>query len=195
MLADTALFFGLWLRKPLQIAAVCPSGASVGVAMARLLDPARPGPVLELGAGTGTITRGLVAAGWPPARIIAYERESRLLEILRREVGGVTAVLGDATDLEMQLSRVGIDRLAAVVSSLPIKWFPLVAQFAVLRPCFARLGREGLFLQLTNAFSSPLPIERLGIAGREAVRIWRNVPPAQIWAYTGAPDNPFGSAS
>jgi phosphatidylethanolamine/phosphatidyl-N-methylethanolamine N-methyltransferase len=110
MLADTALFFGLWLRKPLQIAAICPSSAPVGAAMARLIDPVRPGPVLELGSGTGTITRGLVAAGWPPHRIIAYERESQLLDILRSEIRGVTAVLGDAADLENQLRRLSIDR-------------------------------------------------------------------------------------
>jgi phosphatidylethanolamine/phosphatidyl-N-methylethanolamine N-methyltransferase len=184
MIADTALFFGLWLRKPLQIAAICPSGATVAAAMARLVDPARPGPVLELGAGTGSITRGLLAAGWPLERIIAYERESRLVDILRREIRGIRAVVGDATDLERQLHWLGIDRLSAVVSSLPIKWFPREAQCAVLRPCFARLGPDGHFLQLTNAFSSPLPIEPLGIAGREAARVWRNVPPAQIWAYT-----------
>ena len=184
MIADTALFFGLWLRKPLQIAAICPSGAPVAATMARLVDPARPGPVLELGAGTGSITRGLLALGWPLERIIAYERESRLVEILRREIRGIRAVVGDATDLERQLHWLGIDRLSAVVSSLPIKWFPLEAQRAVLRPCFARLGHDGHFLQLTNAFSSPLPIEQLGIAGWEAARVWRNVPPAQIWAYT-----------
>jgi phosphatidylethanolamine/phosphatidyl-N-methylethanolamine N-methyltransferase len=195
MLADTALFFGLWLRKPLQIAAICPSSAPVGAAMARLIDPVRPGPVLELGSGTGTITRGLVAAGWPPHRIIAYERESQLLDILRREIRGVTAVLGDAADLENQLRRLSIDRLAAVVSSLPIKWFSLAEQGAVLRPCFARLGRDGPFLQLTNAFSSPLPTERLGISGREAARIWRNVPPAQIWAYTSSPGAALRSMS
>ena len=193
MLADTALFFGLWLRKPLQIAAICPSGAPVAAAMARLIDPDWPGPVLELGAGTGTITRGLVAAGWPPGRIIACERESQLLEVLRREVRGIAAILGDATDLESQLRRLAVDRLAAVVSSLPIKWFPLEAQRAVLRPCFARLGRDGLFLQLTNAFSSPLPIDDLGIAGWEAARVWRNVPPAQIWAYRPRPGGASGS--
>lgn len=184
MLADTALFFGLWLRKPLQIAAVCPSGTAIAAAMARLADPGRPGLLLELGAGTGSLTRGLVEAGWPLERIVAYEREARLVEILRREVGGIRAVIGDATDLETQLTRLRVDRLSAVVSSLPIKWFPREAQRAVLRPCFARLGPGGRFLQLTNAFSSPLPIEALGLDGREAARVWRNVPPAQIWAYT-----------
>ena len=186
MMADTALFFGLWLRRPLQIAAVCPSGGTVGAAMGRLVDISRPGLLLELGAGTGSITRGLIASGWPPERVIAYERESRLVSILRRELDDVVTVLGDATDLETQLTQLGIDQLAAVVSSLPIKWFPLEAQRTVLRSCFARLGLGGRFLHLTNAFSSPLPIARLGIHGQEVARIWHNLPPAQIWAYTAA---------
>jgi phosphatidylethanolamine/phosphatidyl-N-methylethanolamine N-methyltransferase len=187
MIADAALFFGLWLRKPLQIAAICPSGAPVASAMARLIDPVWPGPVLELGAGTGTITRGLLAAGWSPERIIACDREAQLLDVLRREVPGVTLLLADATDLEAELQRLDVDRLAAVVSSLPIKWFSLETQRAVLRPCFARLGCDRPFLQLTNAFASPLRYHRLSIAGHEAARVWRNVPPAQIWAYTRSP--------
>src|SRR5689334_9532116 len=120
---DTALFFGLWLRKPLQIAAVCPSGATVGATMAELVDISRPGPLLELGSGTGSITRGLVESGWPPERIIAYEREVRLVSILRRELAGITAVVGDAKDLEAQFTDLRIDQLSIVVSSLPIKWF------------------------------------------------------------------------
>jgi len=196
MIADTALFFGLWLRKPLQIAAICPSGAPVASAMARLIDPTWPGPVLELGAGTGTITRGLLAAGWSPDRVIACERESQLLDVLCREVPGITPLLADATDLETELCRLEVDRLAAVVSSLPIKWFSLAGQRAVLRPCLARLGRDRPFLQLTNAFASPLPYRRLGIQGREAARVWRNVPPAQIWAYTRPrPEGELGSRS
>ena len=183
MLADAALFFGLWLRKPLQIAAICPSGASVGAAIARLLDGSRAGPVLELGAGTGSITRALINAGWPPERIIACERESRLIDILRRECDGIIDVNADATELEELLTRLGVDHLSAVVSSLPIKWFPLCAQRAVLRPCFMRLGPGGEFLQLTNAFASPLPIRRLDIRGHEAARVWHNLPPAQIWSY------------
>jgi phospholipid N-methyltransferase len=67
---------------------------------------------------------------------------------------------------------------------LPIKWFPLLAQQAVVDPCLDLLGPGGRFLQLTNAFSSPLPIDRLGIAGREIGRVWLNLLPAQIWSYS-----------
>jgi len=184
MIGDIALFFGLWLQKPLQIAAVCPSTDHLADAMAGLVDLARPGHVLELGAGTGSLTRGLLRAGCPPGRLVVFEREERLVAVLRREFDDITAIAGDATELEHHLRAAGIARLATVVSSLPIKWFPPAAQRAVLQPCLDRLGASGRFLQLTNAFTSPVDIERLGIGGREAARVWLNLPPAQIWAYS-----------
>jgi len=113
--------------------------------MARLVDPARSGPVLELGAGTGSITRGFAAAGWPLERIIAYERESRLVDILRREIRGIRAVVGDATDLERQLHWLGMIGCQPWCRACRFKWFPREAQCAVLRPCFARLGSDGPF--------------------------------------------------
>ncbi len=183
MAGGAALFLGLWLQHPLQIAAVCPSGEKLAAALGRLATVDRPGAVLELGAGTGSLTAGLLNAGIPLQRLVALECEPRLVDVLRRQFPGLQTIVGDAARLDELLCRHGVDQLAVVVSSLPIKWFPLEAQRAVTRACFARLGPGGRFLQITNAFSSPLRHKELGIAGREAARIWRNVPPAQIWAY------------
>ena len=166
MSADASVFFALWLQKPLRIAAANPSGDRLADAVARCTDLARPGPVLELGAGTGSLTRGLA-----------------LVAVLRREFPAMNVIAGDATRIGEQLAGV-VERLAAVVSSLPIKWFPVAAQRAVVRPCLDLLGPGGCFIQLTNTFSSPLPIDRLGIAGREIARVWRNLLPAQVRAYS-----------
>jgi phosphatidylethanolamine/phosphatidyl-N-methylethanolamine N-methyltransferase len=184
MPGDATLFFGLWLQKPLQIAAITPSSSHFAGAMARLVDLGRPGPILELGAGTGSLTRGLLHAGCPPERLIALEREAPLAASLRRNFPRISTIVGDATALEDHLDARRIDRLCAVVSSLPIKWFPVAAQRTVIEPCLARLGRHGRFLQMTNAFSSPLAIAPLGIAGSRVAFVWRNLPPSQIWAYT-----------
>ena len=184
MRGDYALFFGLWLQKPLQIAAVTPSSRRFACVMADLVDLQRPGPVLELGAGTGSLTRGLLHAGCPAERLIAMEREPRLAAALRRSFPGIRTIVGDAIALEEHLARLGIDRLCAVVSSLPIKWFPLADQRLIVEPCLARLGPDGRFLQMTNAFSSPIAKRPLGIAGRSVARVWRNLPPSQIWAYS-----------
>lgn len=188
MRGDDALFFGLWLQKPLQIAAVTPSSARLASAMAALVDLTRPGPVLEPGAGTGSLTRGLLSAGCPSDRLIAVEREPRLAATLRRRFPGIATIVGDATALAEEFARQGVERLCAVVSSLPIKWFSVEVQREVLAPCLARLESGGRFLQMINAVSSPIAIGPLGIARARPAYVWRNLPPAQIWAYSALGD-------
>ena len=185
MTADVSVFFALWLQKPLRIAAANPSGGRLADVMAAQVDLTRPGPVLELGAGTGSLTRGLIRAGCPPERIIALEREPDLAKILRRKLPRVTVIEADALRVDHHPA-IRAQQLCAVVSSLPIKWFSPAAQEAVVRPCLDRLGISGRFIQLTNAFRSPLATGQLGIAGCEVARVWFNLLPAQIWCYWDA---------
>jgi phosphatidylethanolamine/phosphatidyl-N-methylethanolamine N-methyltransferase len=185
MAADAGVFFALWLQKPLRIAATNPSGMRLADAMAAQVNLRRPGPVLELGAGTGSLTRGLIRAGCPPDRIIALESEPDLAAILRQKLPGVTVIEGDATRLGKHPA-IRATQLCSVVSSLPIKWFSSKQQEAVVRPCLDRMGPGGRFIQLTNAFRSPLAMHQLGISGREVARVWRNLLPAQIWSYWDA---------
>lgn len=182
MAADASVFFALWLQKPLRIAAANLSGGRRADAIAARVDLAWPGPVLELGAGTSSFTRGLIRAGSPPGRIIALEREPDLAKILRRKLPGVTVIEGDATQIG-QHPAVHVQWLSTVVSSLPIKWFSPAQQEAVVRPCLDRLSCGGRFIQVTNAFRSSLAMDQLGIVGCEMGRVSFNLLPAQIWRY------------
>ena len=184
---DRQIFFRHWLRRPLAIAAVLPSGTKVARAMARELSLERSGVVLELGGGTGALTRGLIAAGCPVDRLVVIEREAELADHLARRFAGLRVVCGDACDTGALLAAAGVDRLATVVSSLPIKWFPRAAQRALLDACFARLGPGGHFVQLTNALASPIPAVELGLVGEEMTRIWAHFLPTQIWRYRQRP--------
>jgi phosphatidylethanolamine/phosphatidyl-N-methylethanolamine N-methyltransferase len=139
--------------------------------------------VLELGGGTGGVTRGLIDAGCPIERLAVIEREPDLARYLERRFQGLHVICGDACDSAALLADAGVERLAAVVSSLPIKWFPRRAQRAVLEGCFARLGPDGSFIQLTNALASPLPAAELDLEGEEVLRIWAHFLPVQIWRY------------
>ena len=185
--SDRQIFFRHWLRHPLAIAAVVPSGTKVARAMARELSLERPGAVLELGGGTGALTHGLIAAGCPVDRLVVVEREAELAEHLAKRLSGLRVVCGDACDVDALLAAAGIDRLATVISSLPIKWFPRAAQRAVLDGCFARLGPGGHFVQLTNALASPIPAAELDLIGEEVTRIWAHFLPTQIWRYRRKP--------
>jgi phosphatidylethanolamine/phosphatidyl-N-methylethanolamine N-methyltransferase len=180
---DREIFFRHWLRDPLGIGAVLPSGAKVARGMAREMRLDRPGAVLELGGGTGGVTRGILANGCPIERLVVIEREPDLAGYLGRRFPGVRVICGDACDTDRLLAAAGVDEIATVVSSLPIKWFPLAGQRAVLDACFRRMGPEGRFVQLTNALASPLPAAELGLAGEEVMRIWAHFLPTQIWCY------------
>src|SRR6516164_1827 len=114
MAADAAVFFGLWLQKPRRIAAGNPSGPHLADALARFVELERPGPVLELGAGTGSLTRGLVRAG------CALEQEPSFAAVLRRDFPGATVIEVNAARIGQYLAG-HAERLSTVVSSLPIK--------------------------------------------------------------------------
>jgi phosphatidylethanolamine/phosphatidyl-N-methylethanolamine N-methyltransferase len=116
MAAEAGLFLGLWFRKPLAIGAICPSSEHLGDALGRMLDLHRAGVVLELGAGTGSLTRGLLRAGCPPERLVVLEREPPLAALLRRDFPDVAAVIeGEATRLGRYLNERGVRELATVV--------------------------------------------------------------------------------
>ena len=184
--SEAAIFFKLWVRKPLGLAAANPSGAALADAVAAQLDFSRPGAVVELGAGTGGITQGLLRIGCAPDRLVIIEREPELSAVLRRRFPASRVVTGDATRLETLLRPLGLDRVASVVSTLPIKWFPRAAQAAVAHQSLDLVGPEGQFLQMTNAVVSPLPLRALGLEGRTVARVWWNFLPAQIWSYRRA---------
>jgi len=62
------MFFRRWLANPLQMGSVIPSSPAL---CRRIAGQVRRDPdeaVLELGAGTGVVSRALLASGVPPDR-------------------------------------------------------------------------------------------------------------------------------
>src|SRR5688572_12514927 len=82
-LDDEVSFIRSWLDKPLTTGAVMPSGKLLARTMARYVDLSIPGPVIELGPGTGPVTEALVAHGVDPARLLLVEFNPVFCRILR----------------------------------------------------------------------------------------------------------------
>ena len=89
-----------------------------------------PVDVVDLGAGTGKLTRGLVAIGH---RVTAIDPLAEMLEHLRRAAPGVTAVTGSAEQIPLPDGSTDV-----VVSAQAFHWFdhqPALREMArVLRP-------------------------------------------------------------
>ena len=92
-----------WIEKPLTIGAVTPSGKVLARTMARYVDPGVPGPVIELGPGTGPVTEALVAHGIDPSRLVLVEFDPIFCRLLRTRYPEATVVQGDAYSLKRLL--------------------------------------------------------------------------------------------
>src|ERR1700704_4938745 len=101
MLSDSRLLLKLWLKNPTKIGAVAASSPELASAMARhippqTLDPGGEGYVVELGGGTGPVTRAILKAGVPADRLVVVERDPILHKHLVERYPGVRVLLGDA---------------------------------------------------------------------------------------------------
>ena len=163
--------------------ALLPSSPRVAAALACHMALERVGPVLELGAGTGTITRGLIAGGCPPERLVLVESESQLAAHLRQHYPATRVISGDARKIDALLDQADIARLATVISTLPIKWVPLEDQRAVVMPCLRQLGPGGCFVQITNAPAPPIDARRLRINAARVDAVWLHFLPVQVWRF------------
>jgi phosphatidylethanolamine/phosphatidyl-N-methylethanolamine N-methyltransferase len=180
---EAAIFFTRWLKAPHRIGAVAPSSRFLARAMATQVDLRRSGPVIELGGGTGSVTKALLDAGLPVDRLIVVERDVRLYKMLRRRFPQLRVVLGDARQLVDLLRPLGIDAVSAVVSSLPLIAMSKAMRRQIIDQSFALLGEAGRFIQYTYSLSSPLAGREFGLRGRVAARVWLNFPPASVWNY------------
>ena len=185
-LDDEVRFIRSWLDKPLATGAVTPSGRFLARAMARHVDIDIPGPVVELGPGTGPITEALVDRGVDPSRLVLVEFNPVFCRLLRSRYPQATVVQGDAYNLKRLLENILPQPAAAVVSGLPLLTKPIRTRVRLINDVF-QLSPDASFIQFTYSMTTP-PIPK-GLARVETEasdRIWLNFPPARVWVYRRA---------
>lgn len=179
-------FVRAWHRDPAGIGSVVPSSPALARAIARQVSDYDVGTIVELGPGSGTITEALLERGIPPHRLYLIERNPALASFLRSRFHGVHVVEDDATRLHALVRRDGVGKIAAIVSSIPLRNLGFRTRYAILRRSLDLLDPSGVFVQYTYSHMSPLPREmerRLGLAAECAGYVWLNIPPASIWLF------------
>lgn len=182
MFSESRLLFKLWLKNPRKIGAVAVSSAELAAAMARQIPPG-PGWVVELGGGTGAVTKAILKVGTSPEKLIVVERDPTLHRVLQERYPGVKVLLGDAARLQPLLKREGIDHVKAIVSSLPLVSMKRSIQDRVTAQAFAVLGPGAPLIQFTYSLFSPIARRRHGVEGEVGDRVLQNLPPASVWVY------------
>jgi phosphatidylethanolamine/phosphatidyl-N-methylethanolamine N-methyltransferase len=178
------LFFRRALAHPLQLGTPIPSSPALGRLIASHLKDRKSGLIVEIGGGTGVITRQLLAAGVPSDRLLVLEIDPEMADYLRATLPEANVMTGDARDLATLLPPSWRGRVDTIVSGIPMAVLSAAYQREIIGALFAVLAADGRYLQYTFTLGgSPVRARRLGLTGRRLGTTFGNFPPASVWTY------------
>ncbi|GAA4832591.1 methyltransferase domain-containing protein [Saccharopolyspora rosea] len=189
-LSDYGAFLRRAIRHPGQVGAIAPSSPSLARQMAAVVPSTGSPVVVELGPGTGALSAAVAERLPASGRHLAVELDGGMVEHLRRNLPWLEVIQGDAARLGELLREAGVASVDAVISGLPWSIFPGQLQQDIL-------DQVGAVLAPHAAFTTFAYVHALGMAGARRFRarldnsfdevltshtVWRNVPPARIYA-------------
>ncbi len=180
------LFWQRTLQNPRQVCSLFPSSPFVGRAMTEVIGDRIDSHVIELGAGTGAVTRQLIRNGVQADKLTLIEIDAQLGGHLRRRFPDLDVVIAPAQDLSKLWKERNGSSVGAIVSTLPMRLFSKRLIYLVMKNSLQVLEDGGMFVQFTYRQNSPVPsrvAKALHMKAWRYTRVWLNLPPAAIWVY------------
>jgi phosphatidylethanolamine/phosphatidyl-N-methylethanolamine N-methyltransferase len=182
-IANAGLFFRRWMANPLQMGSIVPSSPALCRRIVAQTRYAEGEVVLELGAGTGVISRALIQSGLPPERLHVVEIVPDMADHLRSALPGAQVVQGDARRLPQLIPQDLHGRIGTVVVGIPLVLLPFAEQRRFIEAIEAVAPGRG-FILYSYCVTSPLPWKKHGLAPKREAWTPLNFPPASVWRYT-----------
>lgn len=180
---DFGHFFKGWIRNPLAMGAFAPSGKSLAKLMAK--DVGAGSRVIELGAGTGTVTAALLANGVAPSNLYVVERDPQFVKILERRFPRCHVIAADALALALPFDAAGA--FDFVISGLPLLCFSPDKRYRALREALQLLKPHGRLHQFTYAGRCPVDRDLRALLRVDSVLLGiaaLNLPPGFVYRLT-----------
>ncbi len=179
---DELHFLKTWAGDPKTTGSIIPTGSKLATSMASIIRPENDLPVLELGPGTGAITRAILERGVLAENLDALEYSTVFLDKLEDAFPGVNFIHGDAFDLDANLEKGKV--FDTVVSALPLLNFPQEARLGLIESLLDRLPTGRPVVQFSYGAISPVLANRGTFKVKHHEWVMRNVPPARVWLYS-----------
>jgi phosphatidylethanolamine/phosphatidyl-N-methylethanolamine N-methyltransferase len=147
--------------------------------------------IVELGAGTGPITRVIAERVRPDCRVVVIERDTDFIRLLRErfpERPNFEIVQGDIRELKSILADRGIRTVDHVVSGLPVPSFPRDLCDDLFRNIRHVLSGDGTYNQITELPWVYRRFYRRFFDDVQFVFEPRNLPPAGAYLCRGVRD-------
>lgn len=183
---DEIRFIRGMMAEPKTVGAIVPTSARMAAKMASVIETGSGLPVLELGPGTGVITKAILARGVAPENLVSVEYSSQFYDHLVDKFPGVNFINGDAFDIEETLARYRGQKFDCVISGIPLLNFPMHARVKLVESLLDLMPPGRPVVQFSYGPKSPVAArpERYRVEHFDIVFL--NIPPAQIWHYRKA---------
>jgi len=180
---DELKFFKGWIDKPRAVGSIVPTSSVAARRMASVIDLSSGLPVLEVGPGTGVITRAILAHGVKPENLYTVEYSANFVRHLRRAYPRINVIEGDGFDLDTTLGEMRDATFDSIISGVPLLNFPVARRVAYLEHLLDRIPPGRPVVQLTYGPKSPVPPGFGDYTVEHFHFIIRNIPPTQLWIY------------
>jgi len=179
--ANIGKFLWCWVQNPTVVGSLVPSGRELSRLMVKELGPGAR--VLELGSGTGTVTRAILEAGVDAEDLEIVEKDPAFIAMMRVKYPHVAAHQIDATTIARQLGHLS-GKLDCVVSGLPLLLFSRAQRMRIVASAFSLRRDGGVLHQFTYGARCPIDRRLLKRLKLKATRVGiaaKNFPPAFVY--------------
>jgi phospholipid N-methyltransferase len=185
-------FLQAFLKNPLKVGAITPSSPELAQRMLDGIEPSPDNIVLELGVGTGAITKHLRARVPDNSSYLGIELDRNLVRTLRRNFRDMEIVCGNARDASEIHRRSGLGKVGSIVCCLPFVSLPneVGEQILLEADRFMQKGCTFRTFQYAHGYYMPSAIKlrefmrnRYGKA-RKSPLVVKNVPPAYVLTWS-----------
>lgn len=180
---DEIRFFKGWIDGPKTVGAIIPTSPVTARRMASVIDTRSELPVLELGPGTGAVTKAILER-IAPEKLVSIEYSPDFFERLVSSYPGVRFIHGDAFDLDAALADSGDDLFDSVVSAIPLLNFPMARRVRLVEQLLDRLPAGRPVVQISYGAVSPVSGKGASFEVEPLDWVVRNIPPARLWTYS-----------
>lgn len=186
---ENKLFFKRWLKHPFQMGTLAPITPRLAKMAASLVsDP--DDFIVEIGAGTGRLTRALLAEGVKPSNLALVELDPEFCVFLKETLKDMPEcknsmpyiIEGDAGKLSEIIPESFQGKVSTVVSAIPLMYLPPMVREQIIKSAFEVLKPSGSILHVTYNPKSPLAFKD-DLKQERAGKLWFNFPPGFVWKY------------
>ncbi|MFQ5697463.1 MAG: class I SAM-dependent methyltransferase [Myxococcota bacterium] len=177
-------FFRGFLRNPKEVGSVIPSSRFLTRRVLDCGDVARARVVVELGSGTGVLTREILQRMPASGKLVAVEISPRFVAHLRTRFDDsrLSIYEGSAADMERALQKVGESQAHLVVSGIPFSTMERGLGRRTLQAAKRVLCPGGRFV----AYQFRSHVRRMAeplFGPAETHPEFRNVPPMRVYVW------------